>query len=240
MRLIRAEWYRMVHSKIQWGITVALLLLSFWMLDSKRMAHVGGQEILLLIWQNPLPLMWSGVMLAVGGFGSSFQERCWNGGIYKGQRRMCLLLSRAFFYYIWGLLIQAVAMAIIFTKYQVWGQMLGLGIEFLFPRMLFHSLFGIALLTPPLLFSFLFRDVFVSMTVSSGLTFLIQNMLGREGEGFLPELMEHFYPAARMLKLHFWMALETRAIQEAFLLCLGYLVIGLLVSVVMFWQGELK
>ena len=118
--------------------------------------------------------------------------------------------------------------------------MLGLGIEFLFPRMLFHSLFGIALLTPPLLFSFLFRDVFVSMTVSSGLTFLIQNMLGREGEGFLPELMEHFYPAARMLKLHFWMALETRAIQEAFLLCLGYLVIGLLVSVVMFWQGELK
>ena len=75
MRLIRAEWYRMVHSKIQWGITVALLLLSFWMLDSKRMAHVGGQEILLLLWQNPLPLMWSGVMLAVGGFGSSFQER---------------------------------------------------------------------------------------------------------------------------------------------------------------------
>ena len=218
MRLLYYERYRMLHSKIHWGISAALFLLSFWLLSSERLAQASGWEKMVFLWQNPLPMMWSGVLLAVGSFGISFQERSFNGAIYKGVSRIKLLLVRSCFYYLWGILLQLAAMAAVLTRYRAWSAVVELGVNVLLPRSLLYLLFVIALLTPPLLISVLIRDVFGGMALSSGLTFLIQNVLGQREGNLIGELAERFYPAAKMMNLNLWVGMDREMVQEAVLL----------------------
>ena len=240
MKLIQAEWYRMLHGRYRWGITIALVIVSYWLVHQEHMQYFSGEQILQTLLMNPIPVMWSGVIVAAECVGSNYESRNWNGAVYLGYSRTKIVLMKAVVYYLWAALIQICSFFAVVTRYQAWDRLLELDEEILVAGLGVHLLCCIAIWTVPFVLAYVCRNLFLGMAISGGIAFLCQTLIGDATGNKLAEWIQKGYPAGRMISYEWCGRFEIEKAWELLCLCGGYLVIGLGVAVVVFRKQELK
>lgn len=103
-----------------------------------------------------------------------------------------------------------------------------------------HLMLELAVLSVPLLFAFLLREIFRSIAVSAGFTVLLQYLFSYVGEVSWIRKLMRLHPAGWLVNVRLWTVFTTREVLFCFILCLIYVAAGVVLSCVLFHETELK
>lgn len=245
-RLFRTEIYRITHSPVSLVLTIALFALGY--LTRQRsglFVGIDAEYVFCYVFYNPFPLLWTGTLLAAFSFQECFGSRTFQGAVLAGGSRSATAMSHILPYYLWGSLLDLASMLLIFLMNGVFLRMGTITIPFLLSRLLLHTLFCMVLMTLPVVFAFLFRDVLYGMLFSGGAAFFTQVLLGRITAEESP-LLYRLHPAFQMTDTALWMAkMDPSYTDPSYLFAaVGQLLLlltgGVMLSLLLFRQTELK
>ena len=240
-RLLHAEVYRITHSPAGWALTIVLLALAY--LTRQRaglFSEMDADYVFYFVFCNPIPLLWIGTLLTAFSFQECFGSRTFQGAVFSGESRLAIVVSHMFPYYLWGGLINLVSMLAIFLRNGVFLRMGTITVLFFLSRMLLHILFCMVLMTLPMCFAFLFRDVLYGMILNGGVAFFTQVLLERLTVEENP-LLYRLHPVFQMVEAALWMEDAHPSRLFAIICELFFLLIaGLFLSLFLFQKTELK
>ncbi len=199
--MLQGEWYRMTHNRMILITIVLLFSLNYYLFgSSEAWAYaVSADEAVRLLFCNPVPILWSGVVLSILYITEHFGYRTWNGMLYGGKGRVPAAGIRIAFYYAVGLLLEFLPLFLrlreglakpVAATFSISSLLAGIGL---------HALACLALLSIPMLISFWMRTMLWSVAVSMGQLLILLFVLERvSAEDKVGKLFLQLHPGYQM------------------------------------------
>ena len=198
-RVIKYELFKITRSPIMLAVLPVAVLVYIIILRFSGV-HLSGVYTFFYCISNPIPMMWISVVLASYLFGNDFQGRTVNAPVFSGCSRLSCVLAKTLCYFLVIILIQLVALLITLLIYTF-------DFSVFYKQGALVSRLGLWLLLSlgsaclPLLFTFIFNDIFVSMGVSAVFIYMMQQLFGYASDNAKLDTAMKLYPAYLQLNI---------------------------------------
>jgi hypothetical protein len=198
-------------------------------------ASAGGEAVFARIYANPLAMMWVSTIFAPFCFGNDFELRTIDGTIFAGYGRLKIVAVKTISYFSAVTLISVVSF-ITSLMVSMRGMPLKIDFMFLVEKITFFIVVTWGIFSAPLLFTFLFRNIFGSISSSVAFTYFMIQAISYSGESPLAYTIAEYYPGyIQMLQ-----GSPSGHILYALLIIFAWIIVSILLSVLIMKKAELK